>query len=815
MSKKIVAMLMAVAMAFSLLPVTVFAAQSEGASTQEGSENGDEGTSVTVSMDNTFVPLNATNFHIRCTVEPAEYADRITFQYEEDRYDSFNFDVDKSEITLAVYDKSIGQKNPVNKVADTTGITALYNGKEVGKCKIIFAPANTSLVTYSMSDQYSAFAEFDTKWNTLSINDLGKPVEISAVWDTNGIFTDLNPNVSMKWVSANTSIADVTDEKKVNNTTSTANVTVYQQTTGASANIYAVPTVTINGDEYVYQNSSSKFSARCVKNVVSLEGDKWQVDEGSSLTFTFDSVPEEAYVTWTCNKEELIDFSEQHGKVVTVKIKENIVQEPGEYIYITASATVNKHKYIGMHNNIYVRVKPVKVDGKVSTLEELKAAINKGKKAIAVTKTIKLPQGTELDLSGITVYRDKANKNAVFEVSEPNVAIKGSGGVIDGQYARAEKPLISVNKGGALTLTGITLQKSYNTKLKGGAIAVNEEGTLSCDSVKFDSNTVEGVEKDNPQSGGAAIYAYYSVVNVVNSEFLSNEALYCNGGAVYFDLGSSGTFENNTVTNCQAITIDRTEKDMSSGFGGAIFCRGTAAVEVLKNNITKCSAARGGGISVMAGTNTFVTIDQNTIKECTATYRGGGLSLINTTQKKQEPRAATSENIQLKSGEISGCSALWGGGIDYTRHDMSPLKLQNVLINNNAAVRGAGIWACPTSEVTSYATLGGAIYDNHASGTTSALSGSLNASGDDIRYEGKNCEDEFALRNNPPSETTIMTVMKRALGGGLMQWYSDATNDRKGIRKQIQKCTLEQINLLDYTENFRILIKRLLNRKLN
>lgn len=773
MSKKILAMLMAVAMAFSLLPVTAFAAQSEGTSTQEGSENGDEGTSVTVSMDNTFVPLNATNFHIRYSVEPAEYADRITFQYDESRYDFFKVDVDKSEITLAVYGKSISQENPVNKVADTTVISALYNGKEVGKCKIIFAPANTSLVTYSTKTEKNI--------SYLAASQLGTPVEVSAVWDANGIFSSLNPTVSMKWKSDDASVVDLTTGEKVNDTTSKTNVTVYQQSNGAYTKVYAEPTVKIDEDEFVYSNSPS-LSVHCTSDPISFSingktGNR-SFYEGSTLSFTFGLLPENASVTWTCSKEGLMDFSDQHGRSVTVKTKENLVDGQYEYVYVTATATVNGHEYKGMCKELCVFAKPPTTDTSVSNLEGLKAAINEGKKAIAVAGTIELPQGTQLDLSGITVYRDKENKNSVFEVSEPNVAIKGSGGVIDGQYAKAEKPLISVNKGGALTLTGITLQKSYNTKLKGGAIAVNEDGTLSCDGVKFDSNTVKGAKKDNPQTGGAAIYAYKSVVNVANSEFLNNEALYCNGGAVYFDIDSSGTFQNNTVTNCRAITIDRAEQDMSSGFGGAIFCRNSATVELLKNNITNCSAARGGGISVMAGTNTFVTIDQNMVKNCTATYRGGGLSLINTTQKKQEARTAASENIQLKSGEISECSALWGGGIDYTRHDMSPLKLQNVLITNNTAVRGAGIWACPTSEVTSYATLGGAIYDNHASGTTSALSGSLNASGDDIRYEGKNCEDEFALRNNPPSETTIMTVMKRALGGGLMQWYSDATNDR-------------------------------------
>ncbi len=780
MSKKIVAMLMAVAMAFSLLPVTALAgmqpeessgqvAESQGeVKEQENPDNdgnGGEIGSVTVSMDNTFVPLNATNFNIGYTVEPAQYADQITFTCEEERFDIFNQKVSENVINLAV--------SSSNKAGDRTEIKAWYNGEEVGQCKLIFAPANYSMLTYSTTGEENKI----TNGSYLNVT-LGTPVEIQAVWDSDGVFSSLNPTVSMEWKSENESVADVTAGEKVNDTTSKTNVTVYQQSNGAYTKIYTQPTLMIDGDEYTYPNPS-KLSVRCVSKSVSCmyktSTDPRAVYEGSTLTFTFDAVPENAKVNWTCSKEGLMDFSEQHGRTVTVETMKGIVSEPYESVLITATATVSGHEYKGMYTDFWVWTIPAQIDAKVSTLDELKRAIaDNEKKTIAVTETIVLPKDTNLDLAGKTIYRDKKNTQAVFAISEPNVTM--SGGIIDGQNVRAEAPLISITKDGSLSLNDVTLQKAINTKLRGGAIAVTE-GTLSCNGAKFNNNKVEGEitrEAENYQNGGAAIYAYKAEIKVQKSTFENNEALYSNGGAVYFDIDSSGVFQGNTITDCQAISGEpsTTLGTMSSGLGGAIFCHGSKEVEVLQNTITNCIAARGGGILVMADTGTYVTMDQNTIQNCMASYRGGGLALINTQANKDKAGADRENNhIKLKRGEISGCTAAWGGGIDYSAHGMNPLYLTNVIITGNSAEattnkdmgHGGGIWACPVSQTKTYSTLGGAIYGNSA------------AKGDDVMYEGIDTQDSYALQNSESAarKESVMNVSPRALGGGKITWFAD------------------------------------------
>ena len=94
-------------------------------------------------------------------------------------------------------------------------------------------------------------------------------------------------------------------------------------------------------------------------------------------------------------------------------------------------------------------------------------------------------------------------------------------------------------------------------------------------------------------------------------------------------------------------------------------------------------------------------MEGNTIAKNEAGQRGGGMKL-NMDKNSQ---------VNLISGLISeNRSSGFGGGIDYTNHENPTLHLTNVLITGNRASRGAGIWACPTSETEVYSTLGGAFY---------------------------------------------------------------------------------------------------------
>ena len=436
MKKKFLALVMTLSMVLSLVPMTALAAGDSTSAERQGeqqqvAENGTQGESkeqqtqnaggnagevntssnvsaenVHVTMNNIFMGTNNTSCTIEYKVEPTEYADQITFDYDTNSISYLEENSSKNAFTIGAQYTTSGK--PANQAGDTTEIKAMYKGEEVGKCNIIFSPANKALISYSTVSE-----EYEIEYGSYLNVPLGTPVEVRAVWDSEGIFKDkFKPTVSLEWKSENDSIASVTEGEKINDTTNKTKVTVYQQSNGAYTKIYAQPTVVIEGEEYVFPNPSGlsvrsvSQSVKCVYN--NTPKDMASVWEGSALTFTFDAVPEGAEVNWTCSKEGLMDFSEKHGRTVTVETMKGIVNEPSENVCVTATATVDGHEYKGMYRQLYVFVRPIKMEQEVSTLEELQEAItDSATKNIAVKGTIALPEGTNLDLSGKNIYRDK------------------------------------------------------------------------------------------------------------------------------------------------------------------------------------------------------------------------------------------------------------------------------------------------------------------------------------------------------------------------------------------------------------------------
>ena len=383
-------------------------------------------------------------------------------------------------------------------------------------------------------------------------------------------------------------------------------------------------------------------------------------------------------------------------------------------------------------------------------------------------------------MTGITLLRPSGFGAALFQISDSDVTITSDDtGIMEGQYNSAYASMIEVVAGGELTVSNITMQNAERISpdgtggSQGGAISVKGGGKLTCQDVTFTGNTVTGnAAGENYYNGGGAVYASDSKISIIDCEFTGNSSVFGNGGAIYADNNTTGVISGNTITGSEA---QKTKGD-TDGFGGAIYCRLADEMTISDNTITDSKAQNdGGGIAILTTDDSSkITLADNTISNNISEERGGGLYLVQN----------AADTIDLQSGVISGNYADWGGGIDYTVHSQETLHLTNVVITGNTAVRGGGIWACPTAETESNATLGGAIYSNTATGNTNGVElNPIYASGDDIRYEGEDAdehnEDKLILKGNPwISETTIMTVMKRTLGGGVMQWYQDEQKDR-------------------------------------
>ena len=311
-----------------------------------------------------------------------------------------------------------------------------------------------------------------------------------------------------------------------------------------------------------------------------------------------------------------------------------------------------------------------------------------------------------------------------------------------------------------------------NSAMNGGALYA-KDALITLENSKFLGN--QSIDETGKTTeywfGGGAVFLEGTAtkVKIIGCYFFGNTTKDY-GGAIHLDSVGSTEMKGNTLKRSEAYNHRLADgKSSRGGDGGAIYARICKEI-VLENNTIQRSfcMSDGAGLNVL-GTDTKITLNQNIITENSAGGRGGGMKL----------RLFGTSELKLKSGEISSNKATIGAGIDYTGHDMIPLKLRNVLITGNQAARGAGIWACPTSETTAYSTLGGAIYGNTAKGSCSQGIGKpkLQASGDEVRYEGEDFADHDSFIQ-VKSDSTTMTVMMRALGGGLHTWYLDEANDR-------------------------------------
>ena len=373
------------------------------------------------------------------------------------------------------------------------------------------------------------------------------------------------------------------------------------------------------------------------------------------------------------------------------------------------------------------------------------------------------------------------------ETLKDNRAIKVSGGSVliknvtlgdfaaktgNGAVVCAENGTVTIEDSSLGFYNRETKEQGYNFALNGGAV-YTKDSTVTIQKTNLFYNHAKDDSGSTSQYwfGGGAVFIDGGNATIKESYFFLNRT-WDYGGAIHLDGVDKAVVDENRIISSAAYNHRLAESGARGGDGGAIYSRISKKITITGNTITEgFTMGNGAGIDVLGNTGSYTELDNNIISENYAGGHGGGIKLT----------LSKDSVVNLGSGTISDNTAgSFGGGIDYTTHDMPALELQNVLITDNTAVRGAGIWACPTSETQIYSTLGGAIYGNEASGEVSTGIGkpALGASGNEIRYEGKDCEDSFALQSNPASETTTMTVTKRALGGGLMQWYSDSTIDR-------------------------------------
>ena len=444
-----------------------------------------------------------------------------------------------------------------------------------------------------------------------------------------------------------------------------------------------------------------------------------------------------------------------HEDVIT-ELSEVEIQDSTEDSEKTAKLTfgVNEFSILLALNEAVAGV--AEVNGNAyDTLEDAFAAAGDGDtvkvlKNCGLSNTISVGKDLTLDLNGkivkvkIVPEAKAAQTISAFTVSE-SVTFTILNGLLGGSGKDADNRAIEAN-GGTVILKDTILAGFQALSGNGGAVWMNG-GTLEAEKCNFgyftreDNNYKEYSGQGNFAQSGGAVYTSQATVKMEKCNLFYNSAIDMTGTIGQYWFG-----------------------------GGAIYSRISKTVTLKNNTITEStSMGNGAGLWVLGEADCVLTLEGNTIAKNEAGQRGGGVKL-NMDKNSQ---------VNLISGLISeNSSSGFGGGIDYTNHENPTLHLTNVLITGNRASRGAGIWACPTSETEVYSTLGGAFYGNKATGKTGGISYSYEASGDEIRYEGIDTPDKFSIQSNPPSATTHISVSGRSLGGGVLRWYSDEAENR-------------------------------------
>ena len=384
-------------------------------------------------------------------------------------------------------------------------------------------------------------------------------------------------------------------------------------------------------------------------------------------------------------------------------------------------------------------------DGSGETIHE--AAAKGG--AIALTKDVVLSETLVIEkdvtLSGnFTITADKDKGLECLILVEPDAALTLKGVTLNGRY-------VDVQNGGGVVIckgelnieSGVTISKAIITAANSGTVRVTGELNMTgggiCDNVVSGRayscpgvlvaeggafNMSGGEISGNSGYRGSAVLVYSSAEDGPASFTMS-------GGEISGNTSSGGSGDNTRAS-------------------GAVHVEGYASFTlkeggVISNNMV--SGGVGGGVCVVDpgiqsvspnACGTAFTMEGGAIRGNSAQTGGGIYSYSN--------------DVSLEAGEISDNTAYVLGGGVYSEGNTSyysTLHMKNVLITDNSAEQGGGLWFCATGETTVYPAQGAAVFGNSAGDA-----------GDDFAFTRSEGGHSATLAGNVP-------------GGGSVFWYKD------------------------------------------
>ncbi|MDO4284934.1 MAG: leucine-rich repeat protein, partial [Eubacteriales bacterium] len=335
----------------------------------------------------------------------------------------------------------------------------------------------------------------------------------------------------------------------------------------------------------------------------------------------------------------------------------------------------------------------------------------------------------EASVSGGSIRSSWANGNqqagvGVIDVRGANAGFTMKGGVVENNAIQS----------GVAYSGMIRISEGASVEIRGGSIRNNnaaEADPLSTSSGILLEGKASGKMTGGEISGNTGRRG--SAVMLRGSDEENQTGFVLKGGTIHGNRCLSGT--------------DNVDSS------GAVHVENNASFVMEGGSISDNRGGNGAGICVVDG-----NLQQGKTEYGTEFLMNGGVISGNQAQTGGGIYSY-SNGVSLKKGEISGNTASNMGGGIYSEGNYdyySTLHLSNVLITDNTARQGGGMWFCATGETTVYVEQGAAIIGNRAEN-----SGSSKGVGDDFVFGTR------ASENHPA------TLPDRMLGGGKVNWYKD------------------------------------------
>ena len=361
-----------------------------------------------------------------------------------------------------------------------------------------------------------------------------------------------------------------------------------------------------------------------------------------------------------------------------------------------------------------------------------------------------IKEDASLQLEGSVELYGRYNTGSMIS-NEGELTLDGADVLITGGTAVLNKGVLDNSGANAkLVLKSGTIEKNKVRGQRTASVRLSEGASFEMSGGLIQNNELVSDPSNSDSSSPAVLLYGLSDFNMTGGEIRENKGLRGGGvvltgddtGKAYFEM-TGGSINHNVCSS-----------ESSAYFSaGAVYVCDDAMFLMGGGEIDSNRGGNGGGVCVSDTNNrdanaadvTAFIFDGGRITNNRAYAGGGGVYSL-------------SNGVKLLSGEISGNSAVDGGGV-YSEGSAryfhparyTTLYMENAVIRNNTADQGGGAWFCPTGDAQFYLTNGVALYGNTATGAG----------------------DDFASAPISRDRDNSTTIPSRMLGGGKVQWYQD------------------------------------------